>query len=105
MTDHDIRPVNQPRLRFSGERIGHAVSPGTRVSIYRTATGYVALVALAQHDDESPDWEERAYMSRDGDKLARTLFQSRGGMDRDDPDLSLLREALDEAGIEAGREV
>lgn len=103
--DHDIRPVNMGRLRFSGDLLGQASTAQTHVRIFRTATGYVAVVSLAHRDDGPPIWEERAYLSRDGDKLARTLFQSRGGMDHDDPDLPLLRKALDKAGIEAGREV
>lgn len=105
MTHHDLRPVNGPRLLFDGDLIGEAHSDQTHVRIYRTATGYVAEVALAQHDDELHDWEVRAYLGRDGDRLARTLFQSRGGMDHDDPDVPLLRRALDQAGIEAGRQV
>lgn len=105
MQSYDLRPVNAQRLRFDGTIIGEAHSPTTHVRIYRTSTGYVAEVALAQHDDELHDWETRAYISRDADRLARTLFQSRGGMEPDDPDLPLLRKAMDQAGIETGREV
>lgn len=85
--------------------IGRAVSEQTAVRIYETGAGFVAEVALAQRDEGGTEWETRAYISRDPDRLARTLFQSRGGMDPDDPDLPLIRQAMDQAGIETGREV
>lgn len=103
--DYDLRPINAQRLRFRGRLLADQRADGSSVRIYQTASGYVAEVVLAMRDDDRYDYEVRAYMSKDGDKLARILFEGRGGMERDDPDLPLIRAALDQAGIEAGREV
>lgn len=104
--EFDIRPDNMGRLIFNGRLLAEAKSDQTTIRVYESERGYVGESILLDRDDEGqPVVSHYAYTARTGDRLARAMMRDLGGMFRDDPDVGLVRKALDEAGIESGRRV
>lgn len=100
---YELTPVNGVTLVFNGRIIAEKRTADIILRVYETDQNrYIAecVEYFRDEDPMRPQAEQRAWVAKSPEHLARIVLGTRCGLRRDDPDRWILRAVLTQAGKE-----